>query len=521
MDFDKLYADCIRGEDDLRDDQLEAIQFAWDRPFSALWLDVGKGKTVVSYTIMDRMWCEGYTGKFLVIAPIRVANRTWPFEPKLWRQLAYMQTTVIRVEDDDPRLKAAYAQGYQHGKAREYKADMCTRIGQRVRTKRKYELLCELLDSSNFVHIINREAVPWLVEQFSQKGSWPYKVVFFDEASCLGDHQNEIFKVLKRVLPYISRFHELTASPASQTYMKIFSQIYLLDKGERFGNGITAYRERYFIYNQYKRTWTLRPGAAEEIERLIADICLVQRREKDFQINVRPIYLSALTMDKYNDFERDLVLELPDGVEIDAINGAVLSNKLLQYASGAVYDKTAALDINGDPVLNSRGIPRIKKIWHSIHDEKIEELKSLYQETLDEPIMVAYWYKSSLERLKEAFPEAEIMDREGKLESRWNKRKFKMMLVHPRSAAHGLNLQFGGHHIVLFDIFWPLDLFTQLIGRLDRPGQMSTVMVHLLTAVGTMDQTVSANLSLLQNAEESMFRRLQLLYRRRKNGGIC
>jgi hypothetical protein len=202
-------------------------------------------------------------------------------------------------------------------------------------------------------------------------------------------------------------------------------------------------------------------------------------------------------MKQYRDFERDLVMELSDDVIIDAINGGVLSNKLLQYASGAVYDA------NHKP--------------HFIHDEKIDELRQLMDETLDNPVMVAYWYKPSLARLREAFPEAAVMDREGKIEEPWNKRKFKMMLVHPRSVAHGLNLQFGGHHIALFDIFWPLELFTQLIGRLDRPGQTDTVMVHLLSAVGTMDETVALNLQLLQSAEDAMFRRLQALRRRLKS----
>lgn len=491
----QVFADCIRSESNLSDLQREAIEFLWEHPFSALYLDVGFGKTVISLSIIDRLWLRGYRGKFLIIAPIRVATRVWPYEPRLWSQLAYMTTTVIRIDDDDPRLEAAYKRGYEYAKTRGYKSDMCRAIAQRLETKCKYKLLRALLDTSADIHIINREAVDWLVNEFAERGNWPYKVVFFDEASVLGDHKNVVFKALKRVLPYIKRFHELTASPASQTYMRFFSQIYLLDGGERFGKHITPFRERYFNYNQYSRRWTLREGAAEEIERLIADICLVMRRDKDFQINVRPIRLPKPVMEAYRKLERDLVLELPEDKFIDAVNSAVLSNKLLQYASGAVYD--------------------IDKKYHVIHDEKIEELRSLHEETLDHPIMVAYWYKSSLNRLKAAFPHAAIMDREGRMEAKWNQRKFKMMLVHPRGVAHGLNLQHGGHHIALFDIFWPLDLFTQLIGRLDRQGQTDQVMVHLLSAVGTMDETVAANLQFLQNAEEAMFRRLQALRRQK------
>lgn len=518
FDLDAIFADCVRGEEDLYEDQREATEFLWENRSSALFLDVGMGKTVITYNIFDRLWTRGYSGKFLIVAPIRVATRVWPYEPRLWRHLAYMRTAVIRIPDDDPRLKAAYKEGYDYGKAKGYDSDMCRKIAARSETAKKHSLLEALLDSPEQIHIINREAVKWLVEAWSKRGGWPYKVVVVDEASVLGDHNNEIFKALKRVRKHIKRFHELTASPASQTYMRFFSQVFLLDEGERFGSHITPFRERYFTHSPYTKKWTLRPGADVEIEKKIADIVLVMRRDKDFRVNIRPIRLSRELMQGYRDFERDLVLELPDDVTIDAINGGVLANKLLQYASGAVYDTKAVLDpVTGDPILDSRGGAKLKRIYHLLHDEKIEDLKSLEEETLDHPVMVAYWYKSSLERLREAFPKAAVMDREGKLEEPWNQRKFKFMLVHPRGVAHGLNLQRGGHHIALFDIFWPLDLFTQIIGRLDRDGQTDTVMVHMLSAVGTMDETVSLNLQVLQSAEEAMFRRLQALRRRYKN----
>lgn len=475
FDIDKFFAEtfakCTRSESDLYPQQREAIEFAWRTPFSALYLDVGAGKTCISLSIIDRLWCQGYAGKILIIAPIRVATRVWPYEPALWSHLAYMTMTVIRVADDDPRLKAVPA---------------------KQRTAEKERLRRELVSSPNQIHIINQEAVDWLVRVCAERKRWPYKVVFFDEASRLRNHKSVVFKALKRVRPYIKRFHQLTATPASQTYMHLFSQIYLLDKGERFGRYITPFRERYFTFNRYGVKWTIKPGAAEEIERLISDICLVMRREKDFQINIRSVRLTDQLMSDYEDFERDLVLELKDKI-IDAVNGAVLTAKLLQFASGAVYDK--------------------QQVAHEIHDEKIEELKSLIDETLDQPVMVAYWFRSSLNRLRKAFPEAVVMDREGKREASWNRREHKIMLVHPQSVGHGMNLQHGGHHLVVFDLFYSLELFTQLIGRLDRPGQTHTVMVHILSAMGTMDETVALKLRYLQNAEDAMFQRLQAIRR--------
>lgn len=479
-----VFAGCIRDESDLHDYQNEAVDWLWERPFSALFIDTGMGKTVIVDTLLDRLFSAGFAGKVLIVAPIRVCVRVWMREHRLWRHVAYFNPELLRIDDDDPMLLGL--KGIDVG-------------------FRKLILRNQAIESARSIHIINQEALAWLVSKYvevkpnrklRELKRWPYSVVIFDESSRLRDHNSETFKALKRVRHRIERLHELTATPASQTYMHLFSQIWLLDKGERLGANITPFRENYFIQNPYNRTWKLRDGAAEDIERKIADICLVMRRQKNAVIHTRRIHLPPKVMRQYRDFERDSVMELPSGVAIDAVNGAVLSNKLLQFASGAVYD--------------------VDRKFHVVHDEKIDDLKQLAEETLDNPVMVAYWYKSSLARLRTAFPKAAVMDREGKIEEQWNKGKFKMMFVHPRSVAHGLNLQFGGHHLALFDIFWPLELFTQLIDRLDRQGQLHTVMVHLLSAVGTHDEIVSTNLEILQNAEEAMFERLQALRHRMK-----
>jgi SNF2 family DNA or RNA helicase len=288
----------------------------------------------------------------------------------------------------------------------------------------------------------------------------------------------------------VVRFHELTATPASQTYMHLFSQVWLLDRGERFGNGITAFRERYFTFNPYVKTWKIRDGAKQEIERLISDICLVKRRERDFRIVTRTIRLPDKLMETYEEFERECVLELGDQ-EIDGVNAAVLCSKLLQYASGFVYDQN--------------------QVACNIHDEKIEELRSLVEETLDEPILVAYWFRESLARLQAAFPDAAVMDREGKVEASWNRREHKILLAHPQSVGHGLNLQQGGHHVVIYDLFWSAELVNQLIGRLDRPGQTKTVYAHMLCSKGTIDELVAGKLNYLDDARAIMLDRIQRL----------
>ena len=462
----ELFRYAVREPADLTVDQREAVEFMYRNPASALFLDTGYGKTVISLTMLNRLIVDdGYTGKVLIVAPIRVATRVWPREPRLWTHLAWMQMTILRVEDDDPRLPRA------------------------ARTAEKERLRRELLDSPDQIHVINQEAVGWLVERCAERRCWPYRVVIFDESSRLRDHNSVVFKALKRVRPHIRRFHELTATPASQTYLHLFSQIWLLDKGDRFGNGVTAFRERYFTYNHYARTWTIRDGAAEEIERLIADICLVRKVKHDNRIIRRNVELSDYLISRYTDFERECVYELSEDEWIDGVNAAVLCNKLLQYASGFVYD--------GDGVA------------HTVHDEKIEELRSLVDETLDQPILVAYWFKESLARIKAAFPQAAVMDRSGRIEESWNRGEHKMLLLHPQAAGHGLNLQHGGHHIVVYDLWYSLELFTQLIGRLDRPGQTRQVMVHMLCASGTIDELVADNLLRLGKTEDAFFRRLR------------
>lgn len=464
----RLFRDCVRSRDDLTADQQEAVEFLYNNPASALYLDVGFGKTAITLTALHRLICDDhYTGKILIIAPIRVATRVWPQEPRLWTHLCWMRMTVLRVEDDDPRL---------------------LELPARLRTQEKHRLRRELLDSPEQIHVIDYHAVDWLVEECAKKRKWPYQVVVFDESSRLRDHNSVVFKALKRVRPYIKRFHELTATPASQTYLHLFSQVWLLDKGDRFGNGVTAFRERYFTYNPWTKSWKIREGAAQEIERLIADICMVRRREKGFRVVTRSIRLPANIMAGYEDFERECVLELADEA-IDGVNAAVLCSKLLQYASGFVYGQDGAARL--------------------IHDEKIEELRSLVEETLDEPVLCAYWFRESLDRIRAAFPDAAVMDRAGKVVESWNRREHKLLLVHPMSAGHGLNMQQGGRHLVCFDLWYSLELFLQSVGRLDRPGQTGEVIVHLLSAEGTIDELVAANLQRLRNAEDAMFERLR------------
>lgn len=500
----ELFDSVIRTEADLESYQNYAVEWLKDRPYSALYIDVGMGKTVIILTLLDWLiYVKGYDGKILVIAPIKVVNRVWMYEHTLWEHTSYLPVHNLRIEDDDARVVEEKNRWYKTCRRLGIAPENSVKIAGHARQRRKTELRVDQLNNKAKIHLVNQEAVAWLVSRFIKKKNkktiefrkWPYQIVIFDESSRLRDHRSEIFNALKSVRHRIYRFHELTATPAPQTYEYLFSQIWLLDKGDRFGDFVTHFRSRYFTENPYSKKRTLRPGGAEAIEEKIADICLVMRKDGEAKPTIvqRPIRLSKPMMQKYRQFRDTMILETNE-TEIEAVHGGALSLKLLQLTSGAVYDETGR--------------------YHILHDEKIDDLRELSEETLDQPILVAYWFKPSLARLRKAFPKALVMDKQGKMEAEWNTGQHKMMLIHPASAAHGLNLQFGGHHLAIFDMFWSLELFLQTIGRLWRKGQTDPVIVHLLSMIGTEDRIVSDNLAKLEDAQEAFFTRLRQLHRK-------
>jgi hypothetical protein len=356
------------------------------------------------------------------------------------------------------------------------------------------------------VYIINREQVEFLVEAWGRH--WPYDTVIVDESSSLKDHTTNRFKALRRVRPLIKRMHQLTATPAAETYMHLFSQIFLLDEGERFGRHITKFQTRYFTQNRYTFKWELRPGAEQEITAKIADICLVMKAEDYLDLEkpvslIDKVLLSQEQMDLYRAMERDFIVTLPNGAEVEAETAAALSQKLLQMASGVLYETVLEPDDKG-------GFKK-RRVVHHLHDHKIDALETLVEELDGECLMVAYWHESSLARLKKAFPKAVVMDKEGKCVKDWNARKIPMLLVHPQSAGHGLNMQKGGRRIVFFDIPWSLELYIQLIGRLAGARQLAralderVVFLHHLVAAGTADEEVVKCLGEKNDVQEVFF----------------
>lgn len=455
-----------------------AVPFLRDNPFSGLFVDMGLGKSISSLTVISDILAEFITSEpVLVIAPLRVATDTWPTEIAKWRHTAWMNHVVIR---DD---------------------------GNYIRKE-------DLARSKASIHIINREQIDWLVH--FHREHWPYRIVFVDESSSFKDHTSRRFKALakvRRTPGLIERLHILTATPAAESYIGLLTQIYLLDLGARLGLNITAYRNRYFTYNKYSMKYTLRPGAEEEILSKIADITLVMKK-KDYLPTAEPtvihhkVKLAQSQIDLLKKLERDFLITLPDGTELEAKTAAILSSMLLQMASGCVYETLLIEDWETDD------LKKVKKV-HNLHDHKIDALKEIAEEAANEgkPLLVAYHFQSSLSKLRKAFPEAVVMDKAGKCIKAWTAGKIPMLLIHPQSAGHGLNLQYGGSTLIFYDLIYSLENYLQTIGRLDRQGQVNPVLVILLVALGSRDEMVAKCLAAKEDAQDKFFAILKRLIR--------
>ncbi|WP_159723157.1 DEAD/DEAH box helicase [Enterococcus sp. CSURQ0835] len=409
-----------------------------DHPYCALLLDMGLGKTLSSLTAIDELLNTfEVIENVLVIAPLSVAEKTWTDEIEKWDHLNHLTFSKI-LGSKNQRLQA--------------------------------------LQQKTDVYLINRENVEWLVEHYKQK--WPFKTVIIDELSSFKSPQAKRFKALRKVRPLMERVIGLTGTPSPNSLLDLWSEIYLLDQGERLGKTITQYRNRYFTPGQKNGhivySWDLVPGAEEKIYQKIGDIC-VSMKAKDYlklppkTDNVVEVELSPQSWKKYKELERHYVLELKDS-DVVASNAATLSNKLLQLANGSIYDE------NGEAVV--------------IHDEKLDALERIVEDSQGQPVLVFYQYKHDLDRILKQFKQAKVLDVSAGDIQKWNTGKIPILLAHPQSAGHGLNLQQGGHIIVWFGLTWSLEYYQQANARLDRQGQPYPVIIHHLVAKGTIDEDV-------------------------------
>lgn len=500
------FSEATLVRDDMHDYQDSGLDFLRRNPFSALFIDMGLGKTVTSATLIADLLAEfDDDSPTLIIGPLRVATQTWPDEFRKWRHLAHMNLSVIHVDDDDPRLKVAARAGRDTARLKRLLQSEVTKASNVAVAQCREKIRRECATSRASVHVISRDWVEWLVDFYRDK--WPYRTVIIDESSGFKDHKSGRFQALQKVRDrdgLITRLHLLTATPAAESYESLFAQMYLLDRGMRLGRQITQYRQRYFTENKYTRKWVLRPDGEKDILAKITDICLVMK-EEDYLPRTPPLFvqrevvMTEAQRTLYLKLEKDMVVTLDDGSEIVAETAAALSAKLLQMASGVLYETRLE---PGETDFDDH--VKVLKV-HPIHNHKIDMLKEIVEESQGKPILVGYHFRSSKERLMKAFPQATIMDKDGKCIKKWNAGKIPMLLMHPQSGGHGLNLQAGGHTIVFFDIPWSLELYLQFIGRLARQGQLHRVTVFLLVCKGTLDKVVVEALSAKEDAQDKLF----------------
>lgn len=413
-----------------------STEYLLTHPIAALFLDCGLGKTLIALTaIFDLMLDSFDVRKTLVIAPLRVARDTWPAEIEKWDHLHGLKYTVAI------------------GNERERKAALMQKVQ---------------------VYLINRENVEWLVTKSGLP--FDYDMVVVDELSSFKSHQAKRFKSLMKVRPGVKRIVGLTGTPSSNGLIDLFAEFRLLDMGQRLGRFIGQYRNAFFVPDKRNQqvvfSYKPKPCAEEAIYRLVSDITISMKNTDylklpELVMNEVPVRLSDDENRHYQTLKDEMILSLK-GKEIDAVNAAALSGKLLQMANGAVYDENGSVA--------------------NIHDRKLDALEDIIEAANGKPILIAYWFRHDLERILARFP-AERLDRTDSIR-RWNDGEIPVAVIHPASAGHGLNLQAGGSALVWFGLTWSLELYQQTNARLWRQGQKDTVVIHHIIAKGTIDEQV-------------------------------
>jgi len=419
-----------------------AAQRIVESPKVGLFLDMGLGKTVITLSAVSELLARSMVNKVLVIAPLRVAESTWSTEATKWQHTRHL--TVSKILGDKPhRVKA--------------------------------------LEAPADLYIINRENTGWIADYYGKR--WPFDMVVIDELSSFKSYSSQRFKRLKSVLPHIRRIVGLTGTPAPNGLLDLWPQVYLLDEGERLGRYVTHYRNEYFTPDKMNRqtgivySWALKPGAGEDIHAAISDLCVSMSAEDYLTLPPRidrvvNVELPPKAQRQYAQLEKELLLPLAQS-DIEAGSAAILAGKLLQMANGAVYDENRAVQ--------------------EIHAAKLDALTDIAEAANGNPLLAFYTFKHDAQRIAKHLTAAgypvSVLKGDQDIQ-RWNRGEIPVLLVHPASAGHGLNLQAGGHTVVWFGLPWSLELYEQGNGRIHRQGQEKPVVVYHLASIGTIDEVV-------------------------------
>ena len=439
--------------------QKRATQFIIDNRYCALFLDMGLGKTVSTLTAIDILKNDYLEiDKVLVIAPKSVALNTWSGETAKWDHLRKL------------RISVAMGTAAQRTKAIERDAD---------------------------IYVTNRDNVKWIVDYF-KKEPWPFDTVVLDESSSFKNSSSQRFKALRKIRPQLRRVIELTGTPSPNGLMDLWPQIWLLDMGERLGRTLGSYRSEFFTAGRRNGAvvydWIARPGARQRISKRLADISMSMQASDyldmpDVIDGGLTLALSPDEMRDYQAFQREQLMQL-DNTDIEAVTAAALTNKLLQYTGGALYDD--------------------QHNWHEVSTAKLEALQDIVDST-DESVLIYYQYQSEKDRILKMLPDAVTFTGEPELLESWNAGKIRLMLAHPASVAYGLNMQAGGHIIVWYTPTWNLELYMQANARLHRQGQTKPVVIYHLIAAGTIDERVMQALNCKNGSQAALLKHIKEL----------
>ena len=429
-----------------------AKNFILAHKVSALFLDCGLGKTITTLTAINELMYDSFEiSKVLIIAPLRVAQSTWKEEIEKWDHLNLLRYSIA-VGDEKERLKA--------------------------------------LKQNSDIYIINRENVDWLVTKSGI--DFNFNMLIIDELSSFKSHTSKRFKSLLKIRPYFERVVGLTGTPSSNGLMDLWAEFRVLDLGERLGRYITHYRNEYFLPDKRNGavifSYKPQPNAEERIYRRLSDMTISMKSTEylkmpELILNELEINLDEEDQTKYKKFKKEMVMTIQEK-EIDAINTASLSNKLIQLANGSIYDED--------------------KKFYEVHNKKLDKLEEIIESANGKPVLISYWFKADKERIEKRFKVREIKTADDI--KQWNMGIINLALIHPASAGHGLNLQSGGSTLVWFSLTWSLELYQQTNARLYRQGQKDTVVIHHLITKNTIDEDIMKSLKRKDKTQEALMR---------------
>lgn len=437
--------------------QETAIQHVIDNEAAGLMLSMGLGKSSITLTAALRLMANFEVSKILIVAPKLVAEQSWPAEINKWAHTKHLRVSVV-AGSPAKRLKA--------------------------------------LRQDADIYTIGRDNVKWLVDTLG-RGGWDFDMLVIDELSSFKNAASQRFKALKKVAYLTPRRVGLTGTPSPNSLMDLWSQIYLLDQGERLGKTITSYREAYFTKDYNGFSYAVRQKYIPLIQGKIKDICLSMTAEDYLDMPERLDIVREVNLanyDKYLEFKRQEVLKieaLEESKEITPVNAAALYSKLLQFANGAVYDED--------------------KNYHVVDSTKLDMLEEIVEELQGEPLLVFYSFQSDRERILQRIKGSVGFPRTngGEMVEKWNRKEVPVLVAHPASIGHGLNMQDGGRYMVWFGLPWSLELYQQAVARLDRQGQKDSVINTRLIAKGSVEELVLQRLNDKTTTQDDLIQALK------------